>query len=354
MKKIIFVLSIATAILLLASYTVISNEAVEPTLPLPATATEVVITKNTPVQEVLKMLGDTLPNHRLDATMTKASAAIGEALFKYGIAKKEGGASARQSKHFVCTSCHNIQKEDPDLRVYDPQARLEYVAKNELTFLQATTMYGVVDRRGFYNGDYYLKYGESVRKANNDLRAAIQLCAIECAQGRALDDWEIESILAYFWTIGLKMSDLSLSESDWQRVQADAKQPNKYDELIQFVKSFYQDRSPATFLKPPKDRKAGYALEGNPKNGKLVYDYSCKHCHEKGRYSFFNLDDSATTFKHLAKNFPKNNRYSLYYLIREGTYPLYGKRAYMPKYTKEKLTDQQIEDLRAYIEQGAS
>jgi mono/diheme cytochrome c family protein len=344
MKKIIWITSIIATIVILASYTISERHQLS----------EMTIKKDMPVQQVLQQLGDEQPNHVLNKSLNKTSAAIGEALFKKGLAKKEGGQGGIQSKHFVCTSCHNVEKEDPDLRYADPQARLEFAAENKMPFLQGTTMYGIVDRRGYYDGDYYLKYGENVKKANNNLREAIQLCAIECAQGRELDDWELESILAYLWTIGLKMEDLSLSEADWKKIEADAKNAKKHDELATFIKSFYLQASPATFLKPPADRKAGYNMKGNPENGKLVYDLSCKHCHEDTRYSFFNMDDNPATFKHLEKNFSKTNRYSLYFLIRDGTYSYYGKRAYMPRYTKEKLSDQQIEDLRAYIEKMAS
>ena len=337
MKKIIFLFSIMISITILASFKVAERYY----------NAQINIEKTTTVQEVLELLGDEAPNH---TAVEGASAALGEALFKTGIAKKEGGRSGVQSKHFVCTSCHNTVKEDPDLRSNDPQARLEYSAKNDIPFLQGTSMYGAVDRRKFYNGDYYLKYGESVKKANNDLREAIQLCAVECSQGRLLDNVELESTLAYLWTIGLKMEDLTLSEDDWQRIKADAKDKQKHTELVTFIKSFYMDDSPATFIKPPTDRKAGYGLAGNADNGKLVYDQSCKHCHENMRYSFFDLDDSKMTFQHLKKNFSKDNRYSVYNLIRNGTYPVYGKGAYMPRYTKEKLTDQMVEDLRAYVE----
>ena len=43
----------------------------------------------------------------------------------------------------------------------------------------------------------------------------------------------------------------------------------------------------------------------------------------------------------------------MYEVIRHGTYDVLGHQEYMPQYTLEKLSDQQIEDLRAYIEMGA-
>ena len=38
---------------------------------------------------------------------------------------------------------------------------------------------------------------------------------------------------------------------------------------------------------------------------------------------------------------------------RLGTHPEDEKKAYMPNYTRERLSDQQIEDLRSYIEERA-
>jgi mono/diheme cytochrome c family protein len=46
--------------------------------------------------------------------------------------------------------------------------------------------------------------------------------------------------------------------------------------------------------------------------------------------------------------------HSMYQVIRYGTPPKSGKRAYMPQYTSEKMSDQQVADLRAYIESRAT
>ncbi|MEO1628234.1 MAG: cytochrome c [Bacteroidota bacterium] len=279
---------------------------------------------------------------------------MGESLFLTGFASKpSGGKTSKQSKHFVCTSCHNVVREDPDLSKSDPQARLEYARDNDLPFLQATTLYGAVNRVSFYNGDYEKKYGKLVEPARNDLREAIQLCAIECAQGRELKDWELESILQYLWTLGLKLSDLNLSESEMAQLAQKLQQSSgqKDEETINWLKGRFLQASPATFLKPPDDRRSGYPLEGNADNGKLVYDLSCKHCHENKRYSFFQLDDSPMTFRYLKKHIGRYSHASIYQVIRYGQQPLYGKRSYMPQYTQEKMSDQQLEDLRAYIKQ---
>jgi len=62
------------------------------------------------------------------------------------------------------------------------------------------------------------------------------------------------------------------------------------------------------------------------------------------------LDFSVPTLNWLKKNITSDSQLSIYEVIRKGTYSEKGHREYMPLYTKEKLSDQQIEDLRAFIE----
>jgi mono/diheme cytochrome c family protein len=260
--------------------------------------------------------------------------------------------TTKQSKHFVCTSCHNIEREDPDLRYSDPEARLEYVVEKGLPFLQGTALYGAVNRTSFYNDDYVKKYGDLVEKAKDDLRGAIQLCAVECSQGRKLDPWELESVLAYLWSIQLKMEDLQLEEEEMIAIEGALNNNKDKKEMIALIKSRYLQASPANFVDPPENRKEGYPnIEGQAENGSVIYHQSCLHCHEDKRYSFYKLDDSRFSFQHLEKHISRYTRYSIYQVGRYGTSPMNGKRAYMPNYTLEKMSHQQIEDLRAYIEQ---
>jgi hypothetical protein len=61
------------------------------------------------------------------------------------------------------------------------------------------------------------------------------------------------------------------------------------------------------------------------------------------------------SYKFLHKRFNTYNwQKSLYPLLREGTHPVKGDRDYMPNYTKNRLTDQHIEDLRAFIQVQAN
>jgi len=340
MKKLFLLSILVTATFILTSF-------------LPSKKSELKVEKKDAVDDILKKLGDNSIKHQ--ANLIKgASAKIGEDLALRGIAKKpSGGKTKIQSKHFVCTSCHNTVKDEPDLRVTDPQARLMYAKENGLPFLQGSTLYGIVNRSNFYNGDYDKKYGDLVKPALNNIREAIQLCAVECAQGRKLKSWETESVLAWLWTLELKMEDLNLTENDYSQINDAVNGKGDKVKAIELIKSYYQSGSPATFITPPTDRKKGYGLTGDPENGKLIYELSCQHCHQNKRYSYYNLDDSKLTFKHLNKHMARYTRYSLYQVGRYGTSPMNGKKAYMPQYTQEKMSDQMMEDLRAYIEKRA-
>ena len=317
--------------------------------------TEPMVDLDTGLAKVLELLGATENFVKPDYSIPGVSVEVGRDLIYTGKAEKKGsGKTKQQSKHFVCTSCHNMKREDPDLRFSDPQARLLYAKKNGLPFLPGTTLYGAVNRTNFYNGDYEQKYGDLVKPARNNIREAIQLCAVECSQGRALEPWEMESVLAYLWTIELKLKDLNLTEGDLQEINRALSGDSGRGAMVRKLKGLYLDGSPATFVTPPEDRKMGYEVTaGNPGNGKMIYDLSCKHCHEDGRYAFFELDDSWFSFRFLEKHFPRYTRYSGYQVIRYGTSPITGKRAYMPNYTLEKMSHQQLEDLRAYVEQQA-
>lgn len=312
------------------------------------------LSEDTSLAEVVESLGGEAAAHQVK-DLPGVSVDAGRELVHNGVTDDPDapGNTRRQSKHFVCTSCHNTVKEDPDLRYADPTARLQYAADNDLPFLPGTTLYGVVNRRTFYNGDYEKKYGDLVRPARKDLRGAIALCATECAQGRELADWEMESVLAYLWSIDIKLGDLNIPESSMSVIQQALDGNGDKSAALEVLESYYLDNSPATFLVPPPDRKEGYAETGDAERGRLVYEHSCLHCHEERRYSFFNLDDSKYSFGFLEKHFPVYTRYSTYQVVRYGTSPMPGKRAYMPHYTKERMSDQQVEDLRAYVTQRA-
>lgn len=311
---------------------------------------------DTPLYEVLFALGEPKPKHYIEPTAEQVK--VGEEIVLEGNAKgPDGRRPAFVSKYYKCTTCHNIQREDPDLRhADDPEARLPYVKAQGIPLLQGTTFWGIVNRESWYNEDYVNKYGdEKIAIAHEDLRESIQLCAIECSQGRPMKDWEVEAVLAYYWSLQYKMGDLDMSDADWARLKNESSDAAAHDSLRTWLKSFYLQTSPATFYDAPRSKVEGYpGLAGNAERGKDIYELSCLWCHNgENGVSHYVLDNSKLSFKHLNRMMTKDSHFSLYQIVAYGTYSLPGRRPYMPHYPEEKLSKQQVEDLRAYIEQQA-
>ena len=309
---------------------------------------------NTPLQEVQQALGEEATEHyiQIDTQLARR----GEEIVRYGRTTASNGKKTRYvSKYYACTSCHNLEIEDPDLRVSDPKTRLSYAKTHGLPFLQGTTFKGIVNRETWYNDDYVKKYGdEKIERAHENLRESIQLCAIECSQGRSMEDWEIEAVLAYYWTLQFTLGDLKLNDNDLQRLNTKAPDPKNHKELRTWLRTFYNNKSPAHFYDAPPNKTEGYpGLIGDPKLGKDIYDLSCLHCHKPDGVSHYLLDHSKLSFRHIKKMIDKDSHFSLYQIIAYGTYAIPGHRPYMPHYPEERMSKQQVEDLRAYVEQMA-
>lgn len=309
-------------------------------------------TDDTPLYTILKDLGEPMPKHApTERDETKINRGR-ELVFNGRTIGPNGKKSKFISKFYVCTSCHNTSREDPNLSVMDPEARLDYVAEKGMKFLQGSPLFGIANRESWYNDDYYLKYGDLVKPANKSLAEATQLCAKVCSSGRYLEDWELEAILAYYWDNQIKLGDLTLSAEEKEKIMH-ADESNK-KEIVELIKSKYALKSPATFGETPKDHSAGYPLEGRAEKGKLIYELSCKACHTDGGVAGMQFDDNKLTFQKFKRNLKKRSDYNLYEISRHGTYAGEGKPRYMPLYPKEKMSDQQLEDLKAYILQEAS
>ncbi len=307
------------------------------------------------VAEVLMALSDSVPAHY--RKYTPMDIKRGEEIVKLGrTIAPNGKRSSYVSKYYACTSCHNIEQEDPDLRFSDPETRLPYVKAKGIPFLQGSTFKGIVNRESWYNDDYVKKYGDTlVLKAHRDLKQSIQLCAIQCSQGRLMEDWELEAVLAYYWSLEFTLKDLGMSEADLIRLNQEIADSKSHPELIQWIKSFYMQRSPAHFFDAPYSKKEGYeGLEGDLAKGKDLYELSCLYCHKSGGVSHYILDESRLSFRHLSKMIEKDSHFSLYQIIAYGTYAIPGHRPYMPHYPLERMSKQQVEDLRSYIEHKAN
>jgi mono/diheme cytochrome c family protein len=301
---------------------------------------------NTSVNHLRQLWSDNLPDY-LTKEYTSEQAISGEHIVKFGKASSpDGGNSKVVSIYYNCTDCHNLVREDPVLSIASPEDRLTFAVEHDLPFLQGTTLWGVVNRESWYNGDYSLKYGEYVEKARNNLQEAIQLCATQCAQGRPLEDWETDAVIAYLSTLQITLGDLNLSEEEYSVLEGNESSENK----LELLKSKYLNYSPATFTDVPSSLKEGYEHTGDPGRGRQLYVASCQFCHRPNGPSELVLTDFRLSLKLLKRNLHRQNQYSLYYLLRVGTYSIPGHKPYMPHFTEERMSDQQVEDLRAYIE----
>ena len=259
----------------------------------------------------------------------------------------QGKTSRPISRFFTCVTCHNTVREDPILTEVNSEARLSYAMEKRIPYLQGSTFWGIVNRTSWYNDDYVLKYGELVDKAKNSLEESTQLCALVCSQGRTLEQWELDAIIAYYWSLEMNLGDLGLD--DPEKLAQLAALPDT-SSLAQ-IQALFMPKSPATFSHPPTDKDAGYGLVGDASRGQGIYELGCQHCHRQGGGSDVILDDFRSTFRWLERNIIADSPLSIYEIVRHGTYSEAGHRPYMPHYTQEKLSDQQLEDLRAFVEQ---
>ena len=299
------------------------------------------------VADVLFNLGEPKPEHFLEYSDEMVSQGS-ELIHEVRTRNDNGKRTKYISKFYKCTSCHNTVREDFDLSTTKPDKRLQYAQEKDIPYLQGSTFWGIVNRETWYNDDYVLKYGELVDKAKNSLRESTQLCAQVCSQGRPLEEWEMQSILAYYWSLQLKMEDLGYSPNEIDQVKT-----MESEKAIAIIKQRYLQKSAATFGHLPKDKAKGYPFAGNVYKGKAIYELGCQHCHREKGESDVVLDNSEVTFKWLDKNITSNSKLSIYDIIRLGTYAEKGHKEYMPHYTEEKMSNEQIEDLRAYIEKMA-
>lgn len=296
------------------------------------------------VSQFLIIKGEKEPSHHRNS-ISEELITQGKELVNIGKTTYNGKKSKKISKYFTCTSCHNTVKETEDVKDgNDPVKRLSYSYDNKLPFLQGSTFYGIVNRETWYNDDYKKKYGDLVDSARNDLVASIQLCAQECSQGRVLETWEEEAILAYLWSLEVKISDLNLPSS-----LSDSLKNNSNSVAVERIKDFYLTNSPAHFITPDEEKPYLDKLTGDYDNGKKIYDLSCKSCHKRNGVSLLVLDDSKPTKKSFQNNLGSFKNSDLYQIVRWGTYPVAGHKPYMPLYPKEKMSIQQLKDLVTYL-----
>lgn len=313
-----------------------------------ATISEVSNKGDLKVSEILLALGDEpLPHYQDNHDAELAE--VGETLIKKGKANYKEHKGKRISSYFQCTDCHSLTRDAKKLTNVSPDDRLAYSKENNAPFYPGSTLFSIYNRSSFYNDDYDKKYGDLVYDAKDSLGNAIQLCAEYCASGRLLEDWELKAILHYFKREELRLSDLDLKPEDYQRIIQSVEIGGKEKESINILKDKYPTAYNATFTGTLDEDKREYGATGDPERGELLYETSCMHCHNNARVTYLNLDKDILSAQYLWNNKEGYDDESIYQVIRWGTYPITGRKQYMPLYTKERMTDLQIEDLMAYI-----
>lgn len=307
----------------------------------------------TSLESALVQLGNPPLLHHMDAFDSEL-AAVGEQLVKEGKADYQEYRGKRISSYFVCTDCHNLVPETASLTNTNSQDRLDYAVKNKIPFLPGSTLYGLYNRTSFYNDDYYKKYGDLVIGARDSIENAIQLCAEYCASGRPLVDWELKAMMHFFKREELKLADLNLSEDALILVTTAENKPQKIrDAALASLKDKYITGYSAHFSGSISEDNRAYGSKGDATNGKKIYESACMFCHANSRVTYLNLDNDVLSASFLWNNKEGYDDKSIYQVIRWGTYPITGRKQYMPLYTSEKMTDSQLEDLMAYLKQLA-
>ncbi len=326
----------------------------------PARKQEFEFDKNTPLWAVMSKLGK-IKQNMLD-TSRQQSVSKGYELVHQAQTTDFNQRKMGKIANMPCVACHNVQPEHHDLQILDPQKRLIYADSMKMPFLPGAPFYGIVNRIYFFTEDYQAIYknelepkNKLMKSAHLELRKAIQACNQIYAKGRELENWETESILAYLWTLEIKMGDLQIPAADMEDVNYSLQNNTGNAKAVNVLRRHYPEVYPATLSAPPPvaKRKKTSPILNNFNNGRKIYELSCLYCHGGKKYADFKLDENQSTFLFLKKNFDDStSRFSIYDALRY--YPnAKSNRTGSPHFTQQRLSDQQLQDLRFYIIQMA-
>ncbi len=299
------------------------------------------------VEDALIRMGDEKPIHYIQQ-LNRDSARMGEEMVKYG--RLLDKSNRRISKFFLCTDCHNLQKESADPSNESPEAVIKYGMEHHLPFLPGSTFYGMYNKRHWYNGDYQKKYGDLVRPSKDSLVNAIQLCATQCSQGREMTDWEIRCVLHYYKSLEYRIGDLFFRKDEVNKLQKMLTGNNAG--AIKLIKTKYHEANKATFGTSKIPEIANY--QPKLENGEYIYTNGCLHCHSVNReITNFDLGDNKLSYKFLNGKLYAYNQFSISHITRYGTYAVNGRKQYMPQYSMENMSDEQLLDLIHFIKTKA-
>lgn len=313
-------------------------------------------TASTPLAEVLRVLshsGAQPPGFAPDPDQVLRGH---ELVFTGRASAPDGSARSPLSSYFVCVDCHLTAREQPDqAHPVDDAARLAWLERDHLLLLPGNTLAGVTDRAAFFQGDWASRPGwEPAAGVRADLRRAVRFCATRVARGRPLEDWEESAILAYLTSLQWRLGDLDLTANEVSTLKTAALDPARHSALVGQLQTRYRLALPGTFGKVPTDPAGGFGLPSapNPQNGARVWRLSCLHCHGPDGASATHFKDRPKDIAELARRFTAPGPENLYQILRHGT-PSHPDRgsAVMPGFTRERLSDAMIEDLRFWMEQ---
>jgi mono/diheme cytochrome c family protein len=283
-----------------------------------------------------------------------------ELLTKSSVANPPEGPipSEPLSKAYRCVHCHNLIREDIKLTVQDPDSREQLIRANPpanpckrdgavLSLTPGTTLWGAVNRETFYNG-YYAKYRDLKVASGKTtdpkkLSDAVEICCCYCSVGRYPTAWELDSILAALWDLELRLKDLNLSEEKLTRILTDVQSDNVLTaaNARNAIKDAYLRAASATRSEMPSrisievdEYARGQIFKGNANTGKLLYESACAGCHNRE----FDLPEG----RRLADSGKQFHKY-----VWQGTE--HDQSLYMPFFSKERLSQRQAADIRAYL-----
>jgi cytochrome c553 len=283
------------------------------------------------------------------------------------------------SKLYKCITCHNIEREDPDLTVQDPEARFQWIEKTgkDIFLIQGTTVWGVVNRETFYPDDFSKYHDLCVPKGKelaswlpcgpllgmcmpgcrtmtpDSLEDAAQVCSAYCSVGRYLKEWELYALLAFFRDQEIKLDDLDLSPEQAAQAKAvltsHSSDPQEIERMRTLLVSKYSKKANNTFRGMPKivtdngsvvvEYEDSTQFTGNPDRGKRVWKVSCARCHDTKEHPL-----NAKQAKHLTEDLEEFHE-----MLAKGTRHSFMR--YMPNFTLERLSRQQAADILMYLKQ---
>ena len=315
------------------------------------------LTPETYVWDALAYFGK-IKLHSLDKKDTLSNAEIGKSLIFNGSAINPytGKLSPKLNNVYTCNACHNSEKEFSTLLDTSAIDRFNYAKEHNLPYLPANSFYGIVNRVYFFTGSYQTQYSTELdfKGAPTNLRKAINFCAQHIAHGRPLEKWETESILAYLWTLQLKIKDLNIPEDEMEKIEFAIKEKVSTARAVNLIENKYKDRYTTNFVAPMTYRSLDSKTADSEirfNNGKKLYELSCMHCHEEKRFAPIALDYNKKTFQLMDKRLQQGHKSSIYKIVREGSV---SKKGCMPFYTQEKFSDEQLIDLRVYVQKMAN